>query len=301
LIFMGLRHWVTPRSRVLILDPMYGEYAHVLENVIGAKVDRLTLSRTRSYDVDLADLSPHICSRYDWIVLVNPNSPTGRHLSRQSLESVLSGARGTRWWIDETYLDYVGSEQSLEPYAVTTANVVVCKSMSKAYALSGVRAAYLCGPAFMMDELRPLCPPWSVSLPGQIAACEALNASAYYRERWQETGVLRAELRDGLLALGWDVVPGCANFLLCHLPSAGPEAAHLVERARRHGLFVRDVANMSASADRRMLRVAVKDRSTNLAMVQILGIVLAEIAANGADPPDQTAMRSCLLNAAEVE
>ena len=308
LIFMGLRQWVTPQSRILILDPMYGEYAHVLENVIGAKVDRLALSRTRSYDVDLADLSPHIVSRYDWIVLVNPNSPTGRHLSRRSLESVLSGARGTRWWIDETYIDYVGSEQSLESYAVTSANVVVCKSMSKAYALSGVRAAYLCGPAFMMDELRPLCPPWSVSLPGQIAACEALNASAYYRARWQETGILRAELREHLLGLGWDVVPGCANFLLCHLPSAGPAAAQLVERARRHGLFVRDVANMSGSGDRRILRVAVKDRSTNLAMVKILRIVLADIAANGAEPaangaepPDQTAMRSCLLNAAEVE
>ena len=57
LIFAGLRHWVKPTSRVPILDPMYGEYAHVLEKVIGAQVDRLTLS---------------------WVVLVNPNSPTGR-------------------------------------------------------------------------------------------------------------------------------------------------------------------------------------------------------------------------------
>jgi hypothetical protein len=61
------------------------------------------------------------------------------------------------------------------------------------------------------------------------------------------------------------------------------------------------VANMSRSTNRRILRVAVKDRSTNLAMVQILRIVLAEIAADGTEPPDQTAMRSCLLNAAEVE
>jgi histidinol-phosphate/aromatic aminotransferase/cobyric acid decarboxylase-like protein len=140
-----------------------------------------------------------------------------------------------------------------------------------------------------------------VSLPGQIAACEALNAPAYYRARWQETGVLRAELRAGLLGLGWDVVPGCANFLLSHLPSAGPEAAQVAERARRHGLFVRDVSNMMLSADRRMLRVAVKDRPTNQTLVQILRMVLAEIAANRSEPPDQTAMRSCLLNAAEVE
>jgi histidinol-phosphate/aromatic aminotransferase/cobyric acid decarboxylase-like protein/N-acyl-L-homoserine lactone synthetase len=284
LIFAGLRHWVTPRSRVLILDPMYGEYAHVLEKVIGARVDRLVLSRTRAYDLNPADLLAEIGRGYDWVVLVNPNSPTGRHMSRDSLASALSEAPGTRWWIDETYIDYVNPDQSLETCAAASRNVVICKSMSKAYALSGARAAYLCGPAGMMDELRPLCPPWSVSLPGQIAACEALNALDYYRARWEETGVLRAALREGLQGLGWDVVPGCANFLLCHLPPAAPEAAVLVERARMHGLFVRDVANMGVSVGARTLRVAVKDHRTNLAMVEILRIALAEIAADRSRP-----------------
>ncbi|HEV3056667.1 MAG TPA: histidinol-phosphate transaminase [Vicinamibacterales bacterium] len=285
LIFTGLRHWVTPRSRVLILDPMYGEYAHVLEKVIGARVDRLSLSRTRSYDLQFADLSAHIRGGYDWVVLVNPNSPTGRHVARQDLEPRLAKAPGTRWWIDETYIDYAdcaGREQSLETYAAASTNVVVCKSMSKAYALSGARAAYLCGPPSMVDELRPLCPPWSASLPGQIAAVEALKASDYYRARWEETGVLRAELREGLLGLGWDVVPGCANFLLCHLPPAAPEAAAVAERARTRGLFVRDVASMGASLDARTLRIAVKDRRTNQAMVEILRITLAEMAAERA-------------------
>jgi histidinol-phosphate/aromatic aminotransferase/cobyric acid decarboxylase-like protein len=280
LIFAGLRHWVTPRSRVLILDPMYGEYAHVLEKVIGARVDRLSLSRARSYDLNVADLSAQIGRGYDWVVLVNPNSPTGRHVSRRNLESTLSEAPGTRWWIDETYVDYAGPDQSLETHAAASTNVVICKSMSKAYALSGVRAAYLCGPAGMMDELRPLCPPWSVSLPGQIAACEALDAPAYYRARWEETAVLRAELCEGLRGLGWDVVPGCANFLLCHLPPAAPEAAALAERARVRGLYIRDVASMGVSLDARTLRVAVKDRRTNLAMVEILRITLAEIASD---------------------
>lgn len=282
MIFAGLRHWVTARSRVLILDPMYGEYAHVLERVIGARVDRLSLSRTRSYDLNVADLSAHIRRGYDWVVLVNPNSPTGRHVARHDLEPRLAEAPGTRWWIDETYIDYAdyaGREQSLETYAAASTNVVVCKSMSKAYALSGARAAYLCGPGCMVNELRPLCPPWSVSLPGQIAAVEALNASDYYRARWKETGVLRAELREGLLGLGWDVVPGCANFLLCHLPPAAPEAAAVAERARTRGLFVRDVGSMGASVDARTLRIAVKDRRTNHAMVEILRITLAEMAA----------------------
>jgi histidinol-phosphate/aromatic aminotransferase/cobyric acid decarboxylase-like protein/GNAT superfamily N-acetyltransferase len=283
LIFAGLRHWVTPRSRVLILDPMYGEYAHVLEKVIGAHVDRLTLSRARGYDVDLDELAAHVARGYDWVVLVNPNSPTGCHIPREHLERALSQAPGTaRWWIDETYVDYAGSAQSLEAHASTSTNVVICKSMSKAYALSGARAAYLCGPAYLMDELKPLCPPWSVSLPGQIAACEALKAVDYYRARWEETHRLRADLREGLQGLDWEVLPGCANFLLCHLPANAPDAATLVERLRPRGLFVRDVANMGTCFDARTLRIAVKDRETNRAMLQILRATLAEM--TGARP-----------------
>ena len=224
LIFGGLRHWLTPASRVLILDPMYGEYAHVLEKVIGARVDRLTLSRRRNYDVDLAELAARAAEGYDWIVLVNPNSPTGRHLARRGLERVIAAASpAVRWWIDETYVDYAGTDQSLEQFAAASTSAVVCKSMSKMYALSGVRAAYLCGPAQLIEDLRSVCPPWAVSLPGQMAACEALKADDYYRARWDDTHQLREELHEQLKRLGWDVVPGCANFLLCHLPQDAPD------------------------------------------------------------------------------
>jgi histidinol-phosphate/aromatic aminotransferase/cobyric acid decarboxylase-like protein/GNAT superfamily N-acetyltransferase len=279
LIFAGLRQWITPASRVLILDPMYAEYAHVLESVIGARVDRLPLPRARGYDVDVDELAARAARGYDWIVLVNPNSPTGRHVPRAQLERVLSTASSaTRWWIDETYVEYAGPGQSLEAYAAASTNVVVCKSMSKVYALSGVRAAYLCGPSRMMEELRPQCPPWSVSLPGQIAACEALQNIAYYQGRWAETHRLREALSASLGRMGWDVVPGCANFLLCHLPATQPEAAALVEACRKHNLFVRDVANMGTGFDTRTLRIAVKDAATNAAMIEVLQEVLAEMA-----------------------
>jgi Histidinol-phosphate/aromatic aminotransferase and cobyric acid decarboxylase len=134
LIFTGLGLWVSPRSRVLILDPMYGEYAHLLGTVIGARVDRLMLSRARGYAVDLEELAARVSCGCDWVVLVNPNSPTGRHVPRQRLESVLSAApKTTRWWIDETYVEYAGLDQSLEAFAASSSNVVICKSMSKVY------------------------------------------------------------------------------------------------------------------------------------------------------------------------
>jgi len=277
LIFAAFQRWMTPASRVLILDPMYGEYAHVLDAVIGANVNRLPLSRNRSYDIDGPSLTAALEAGYDWVVLVNPNSPTGRHFPRRALELIVANAPATtRFWLDETYVDYVGPEHSLERFAASSANVVICKSMSKAYALSGVRAAYLCGAPALIDDLRSVCPPWSVSLPGQIAACEALKSADYYRAAWQETHVLRVELQRDLGRLGWDVIPGCANFLLCSLPSAGPNAAEVVARARRFGLFVRDVTNMGSTLGRHALRVAVKDRDTNHRMLEILRYVLDE-------------------------
>ncbi len=280
LIFTGLRRWIAPSSRVLILDPMYGEYAHVLEKIIGARVDRFTLSRRRNYEVDVDDLAAQAARGCDWVVLVNPNSPTGRHVPRQKLEEMLSNSPSTtRWWIDETYVEYAGPGQSLEAHASTSNNVVVCKSMSKVYALSGARAAYVCGPPAMIAEMQPLCPPWSVSLPGQIAACEALRSTSYYRDRWAETHRLRDELSVQLSRLGWDVVPGCANFLLCHIPSEQPDAAALVAACRKRGLFVRDVGNMGRVFDDRVLRVSVKDGKTNQAIVDILRAVLREIGA----------------------
>jgi len=160
LMFLALRHWLTPHSRALILDPTYGEYAHILERVIGCRVDRLTLDRRSSFQLSLPRLLGRIDRGYDLVVLVNPNSPTGQLIPGRALQEVLRCApRTTRIWIDETYIDYAGVIESLERFATTTSNLVVCKSMSKAYALSGLRVAYLCGAASVIDDLRALTPP----------------------------------------------------------------------------------------------------------------------------------------------
>ena len=271
LIFLALRHWLDRDSRVLILDPMYGEYAHVLEQVIGCRVDRLPLARSSQYDVDLEQLAEYLTRGYDAAFIVNPNSPTGRHVPRRALEKVIRAApRRTLFWVDETYVDYAGRGESLEAFAATSDNVIVCKSMSKAYALSGVRAAYLCGPITLIGELRGISPPWSVSLLAQIAACAALQSAEYYERRWRETHVLRDELASWLCELGWDVVPGCANFLLCHLPVEGPPAATLIAECRQRNLFLRDVSSMGRGFDAHVLRVAVKDAVLNARMVDIV-------------------------------
>jgi len=271
LIFLAFRQWLSRRSRVLILDPIYGEYPHVLERVIGCQVDRLVLPRDNGYQLNLEQLERGFSAGYDLIVLVNPNSPTGRHVPREQLESVLRRApASTRIWVDETYLEYAGADQSLEQFASKSENVVVCKSMSKVYALSGARVAYLCASPHQLEELRSITPPWAVSLPAQVAAVKALQDPGYYAQRYHETHNLRRELSDELRALGLEMVPGIANFLLCQLPADGPDATAVTARCRERGLFLRDASSMGTQLGRRAVRIAVKDRETNQRIAEIL-------------------------------
>jgi histidinol-phosphate/aromatic aminotransferase/cobyric acid decarboxylase-like protein len=276
LIFMAFRHWLNPASRVLLLDPTYGEYAHVLEKVVGCKVERFKLDRNEEYRLTPKKLSLRLAEGYDLFVWVNPNSPTGQHISRTEVEAVLRQCPlTTRVWIDETYVEYAGREQSLETFAAKSANTIVCKSMSKVYSLSGLRAGYLCGSPGLLEPLRALTPPWSVSLPAQIAAVHALNSSDYYEPLYKQTQALRAQLADGLRQIGiQEIIPGVANFILFHLRDDHPDAKTVIRRCREKGLFLRDAAEMGSGLGDRAIRIAVKDADANRRMFVTLKVAL---------------------------
>jgi histidinol-phosphate/aromatic aminotransferase/cobyric acid decarboxylase-like protein len=276
LMYLAFRQWLTPASRVLILDPTYGEYHHIFENVVGCRIDRLNLDRVDGFKVDTAVLEDSLRTAPDLVILVNPNSPTGQHVSRTELERVLTNAsRRTRVWIDETYVEYAGADQSLERFAAVSPNVFVCKSMSKVYALSGARVAYLCGSPRTLRNLRSLLPPWSVNLPAQVAAVYALKDPGYYAERYRETHVLRAELERRLSEIrGLEVLPSTTNFLLCFLERDGQDAETVVRACRARGLFLRNAATMSARLGKHALRITVKSGSDNERIATILNDVL---------------------------
>ena len=275
LMFLALPRWLQRGARVTLLDPTYGEYRHILDNVVGCDVHAVPLRREDGYRVDLDALAAS-ASASDLLILVNPNSPTGQHLPRESVCRLLDTLpETTRAWIDETYVEYVGAAQSLESDVVGRPNAVVCKSMSKVYALSGARAAYLCGSAELLEPLRPFVPPWAVSLPAQVAAVAALQSPGYYAARYEETHRLRASLSAALAALpGVDVLPGCANFLLCHLDTTLPTAAEVVANCREHGVFLRDAQGMGSGMGPRTLRTAVKDEGGNARIVAALRAAL---------------------------
>ncbi|MFE6892488.1 aminotransferase class I/II-fold pyridoxal phosphate-dependent enzyme [Streptomyces sp. NPDC057694] len=271
LIYRAFGQLLTPESRVLLIDPGYGEYAHVTERVIGCHVDRLRLRRADDWRIDPHRLTEAVATgRYDLVVVVNPNNPTGRHTPADELRAAIESAPDrTRWWIDEAYLGYVDEAASLAPLAATDPRVVVCTSLSKMYALSGLRAAYLVAAPDTAALLRRWTPPWPVSLPAQRAAVAALGEPEYYRERRLQTRALRhrlalelAELDEGVL-----VEEGVANFVNVTLPAGGPSAAQFVHECRRHDVYLRDLSPLSALYEGRTVRVAVKDAAENARIV----------------------------------
>ncbi len=271
LIYLAFREFLNSSSRVLILDPTYGEYAHVLEQIIRCRVDRYVLQEETGFKITPEALEEKINNGYDLVILVNPNNPTGQYLDKEALRGILSRApKKTRFWIDETYIDYVGRQNSLEDFAWKSENTVICKSMSKVYALSGMRAAYLCGPKAVLEKLKTLTPPWVVGLLSQVAAVAALKDDAYYEACYQKTHSLRQSLAHDLEArCGIQTLPGTANFILCGL-GQDLDKDRVLEACKQQGLFVRDVACMGSSLGKNRIRIAVKDEKTNQAMVAIL-------------------------------
>ncbi|MDE0960725.1 MAG: histidinol-phosphate transaminase [Planctomycetota bacterium] len=277
LIFLAFNQWLSSTSRVLLLDPTYGEYFHICEQVLRCQVDRFPLRREQGFQVDGERLQEQLVEgNYDLVVVVNPNSPTGRHLPMSELQSIIEAiAPSTRFWIDETYIEYVGSAQSLEQFGCQQKNVVICKSMSKGYALSGVRSAYLCASPEILEPLRSLTPPWAVSLPGQVAAVKALEDPEYYQRQYQATEKARESMARDLQKLGLEVIPSVANFLLIFLPSDGPTAAQVSERCRQSGVHLRDASNMGTSLGAHALRTAIKSPQQNQQIVAAIAQALS--------------------------
>jgi histidinol-phosphate aminotransferase len=266
LIFTFFQHMVKEKERVLILDPMYGEYAHVLSRLCHAEVFRHKLSRKNEFVIqpdilvsDIRKFSPKV------VVIVNPNSPTGKYLPRETIEYVIrSISQEILIVVDETYIEYAGKENSLEKNIVHQRNLVIIKSMSKVYSLSGARIGYLAAHKEIIDCLSVFIPPWAVSLFGQVAAIEALNDVKYYNEKHEFTHILRREVCAELSKISSiKIYDSIANFYLLELLNPKVTAQSVYEVLAKENIFVRNPDSMSTQFKGRFLRIAVKNQEMN--------------------------------------
>lgn len=252
------------RSRAAAFDPTYSEYQFVLTKHLGCEIIRCR------------DLVAVTESRAQIVCLVNPNSPTGKMIPKAEFEPVVKElAKSAIVWVDETYIEYCGSQESLEQLAAETENVIVCKSMSKVYALSGLGVAYLVGHPNLIRRLRSFQAPWSVGTLAQFSAIAALKEPEYYAKRYEETARLRSQLASHLKALGLDVMEGRINCLLAR--SDGP-ASDIIKECQQQSVYLRDTAGMGETLDAHIFRISVRSGPENRRIVDALVSALAPTA-----------------------
>lgn len=277
LMFIALPQLLKARDRVLILDPMYGEYAHIFTKVLDVELHRHELHREDVFQVDIVRLIADV-KRINpaLLVMVNPNSPTGQPLAKEEILKLLEAVPSTtKVLVDETYIEYIGRDQSLEKDVGRFENLIIIKSMSKTYALSGARVGYLVASPEIAEQIAKFTPPWSVSLVGQIAAVEALKDQCYYDRMYKKTHKFREDMRGSLAGISSiDVLPSVGNFFLVFLKDQNLSAKNIAEELRKQNIYLRDCHSMSSRMGDRYVRIAVKDQKTNRLIVRALKKVL---------------------------
>ena len=280
LMFSFLPQLLTSTSKVLVLSPMYGEYSHILTHVIGCEMTNFVLHKENGFEIDADELIRQ-ARQHDAVIFVNPNSPTGVYCSKmgkivhQIQDESNSPTRCKMIWVDETYIDYIPEAQSLESLVDTNPSLIVCKSMSKCYALSGLRVAYAVSQK--VTELRRFIPPWAVSLPGQLAAVAALKNPAYYNEQYEIIHQQRTVLSDKLREQNFTVLPGVANFILTFLPEETQHTSStFIEACKEKGVFIRDAQNMGVTLGNNSVRFAIRSSGENERIIECVKEVLSQ-------------------------
>ncbi|MFC1958784.1 pyridoxal phosphate-dependent aminotransferase [Chloroflexota bacterium] len=220
---------------VLILEPTFGEYK-VACQIMGAGVvgqwgrEEESFAHRVEETVDLIKRS-----RPGGVFVCNPNNPTGRYISRQEIEMVLGACKETLLVLDEAYISFVEeSWSSLD--LIDRGNVVIVRSMTKDYALAGLRLGYAVAHKKIINVLRRVCPPWNVNSVAQKAGIAALNDTDYLDRCNREIRKAKQFLISELQLIGFTLVPSEANFFLVKVTSAKDFRTDLLKR----GLLVRD-------------------------------------------------------------
>jgi histidinol-phosphate/aromatic aminotransferase/cobyric acid decarboxylase-like protein len=152
-----------------------------------------------------------------------PNNPTGTLYEGGDLARLANDVRGVLA-IDEAYADYAGTDAI--QLAMNSDNVVVVRTMSKAFGLAGMRIGFAIGPAPLVREIEKSRGPYKVGGLAESAALAALrHDDAWVRRHVAEVVENRDRLAEMLRVTGLSPLPSSANFLLVPVPAPATAAA----------------------------------------------------------------------------
>jgi len=210
-------------GEVLLPVPTFYGYESILERV-RAKVMPITYGEEGGRFVfPLAKTIEALKSGTAKVLfLCHPNNPLGCSLSGDDIAALVVAARGSDTLIvsDEAYFEF-SSSASFLPYLAELPNLIVIRSLSKAFALSGARVGYVIAAPEIIKTLEKMILPWAIAHPSVTAALTLLAHAREVEECRKVVIDAREKFIKALAAIpGVTVYPSETNFALVHVRDA---------------------------------------------------------------------------------
>ncbi|KAA5808518.1 histidinol-phosphate transaminase [Thermoanaerobacterium thermosaccharolyticum] len=264
IIHIIMNAFVSPDDFVVYPVPSFSMY-RVYSEIAGANKVEVSLGEDYHYDVvefikSIKEYDPKL------VILCNPNNPTGTTISRDDIIKILEVNRGITV-VDEAYYEFFG--ETVIDLINKYKNMIVLRTLSKAYGLAGLRVGYAVSNPEMIGCLNLVKSPYNVNSISQAIALSVLEADTV-KDRVEYIKNERKFLMDGLSKIdGLKVYNSQANFLLLKFDDADYVYNKLLEK----GILVRDFSGDNELSG--TLRVTIGTREANSYFIKCIKEILS--------------------------
>lgn len=272
LIYLLMR--ALPPGPALLPAPTFALYAKAAQ-AAGREVYHHFLRQEDGFRLDTDALCRHILQiRPASVILCNPNNPTGVRVTRNEILCVARtcAKTGTVLVVDEAFLEFCPDWHERTMLRQTPDNVAVLCSLTKLFAIPGLRLGFLAAPPSIADNVQRARDPWSVNMLAQLAGEFVLRDESYVGRTVEATAGLSRELSAALAAVpGLVVYPPAANYIFLQSKTL---LSHVLQyELLKLGVLIRDCGNY-AGLGPEFFRVAVRLPQENRVLVDALKTVL---------------------------
>jgi threonine-phosphate decarboxylase len=258
--------------KVLIPVPTFNEY-EIAVRIAGGQVKDLLLSEEKGFVIDKEDIFAQ-WEDSDIVFVCNPNNPTGCLTLREDLVDIICRAEkaGKTVVVDEAFMDFVPER---EKYSVTDLvkkhdNLFVLYSLTKFFAIPGLRLGIGLGSLQVIEKLNQIRDPWNVNCFAQIAGTVSLNDRQYIDATIENISVEKDYLFHQINTInGFKPSYPSVNYIFINLEGTGCLAPDICRMLGEQGILVRDCSSYK-NLRPVYIRVAVRQRKENDKLIQML-------------------------------
>lgn len=239
---MIFRCFVQPGSEVLQHTPCFGIYK-LRCNILGGTLVSVPMVYGEQLEFDADAMLDAITDKTRMIVIANPNNPTGNFMAKEDFVRIAE--RGVPFIVDEAYVEFAGLEKSMVELTRQYKNVMVTRTLSKAYGLAGLRFGYMLGHEDVVGQISATLLPWNVGTIPMWVALAALESTDELQKRVDYINGEVKFIEDALGDIaGLTIFHSRSNYILFDGGKTGKKGSDMVELALNKGLIFRPVGAM---------------------------------------------------------